>query len=201
MFALSGWSGGLADRYGARLPLVAGPAIAAAGFALMALPGTGGSYWTTFFPGVTVLGFGMAICVAPLTTTVMNALGADLAGAASGVNNAVSRIAGLLAVALFGLVMNHFFEATLQPHLDSLALPADALHALATERAKLGAMQVPASLDAGVRSSLRAAIAESFVAGFRWVMALSALMALASAAIAWLTIAAGRPPRPRPSAT
>jgi EmrB/QacA subfamily drug resistance transporter len=193
MFALSGWSGGLADRYGARLPLVVGPAIAAAGFALIALPGTGGSYWTTFFPGVTVLGLGMAICVAPLTTTVMNALGADLAGAASGVNNAVSRIAGLLAVALFGLVMNQFFVATLQPHLDSLALPAGALHALAAERAKLAAMQIPASLDAGVRSSLRSAIAASFVAGFRWVMALSALMALASAAIAWLMIAAKGP--------
>ena len=201
MFALSGWAGGLADRYGARLPLIVGPAIASAGFALMALPGAGGSYWATFFPGVTVLGFGMAICVAPLTTTVMNALGTDLAGAASGVNNAVSRIAGLLAVALFGLVMTHFFDASLQPHLDSLALPADALQALIGERAKLAAMQIPAALGAGVRSSLQAAIHAAFVAGFRWVMALSALMALASAAIAWATIGAGKPAPPRPSAT
>ena len=191
MFALSGWAGGLVDRYGARLPLVIGPVIAATGFALMALPGAGGGYWMTFFPAIIVLGFGMTICVAPLTTTVMNAVDTSLSGAASGVNNAVSRIAALLAIALFGVVMNHFFNANLQQHLSSLALPADILQALTAERAKLGAMEIPATLDSGVRSKVQAAIGESFVAGFRWVMALSALMALASAAVAWALITSG----------
>ncbi|HWW99235.1 MFS transporter [Collimonas sp.] len=192
MFLLSRWSGGLVDRYGAKKPLVIGPTIAAIGFAWFAIPGVGGSYWTNYFPAVLILGFGMSISIAPLTTTVMNAVDQSLTGAASGVNNAVSRTATLLAIAAFGIVMNLAFNVSLDRHLKTSNMAPEKLHAVEVQRAKLAAIELPEAASQSEKAFLKSAISQSYVSGFRWVMLLSACLALGSALSAWLLIA-GRP--------
>ena len=194
MFGLSRWAGGLIGRFGARPPLIVGPTIAALGFALFARPGIGGSYWTTFFPAIVVLGIGMAITVAPLTTAVMGAVEDRHAGLASGINNAVSRTAGLLAIAVFGIVVANAFGTGLEDRLDDLDLPSEARTALDDQRDRLAGAEVPADLEEGTRTAAARAVDEAFLGGFRLVMLLGAGMALASAAIAVLFIE-GKAPR------
>jgi MFS family permease len=182
---LSTWAGRLVDRYGARGPLLVGPLTAGLGFVLLALPGTTGEYWTTFFPGIAVLGLGMAVTVAPLTTTVMGAVEAERAGLASGINNAVSRAASLLSIAVFGIVAYHRFNQALGQRLNALGIPPEVQQLLAGERKKLAAAEVPSSLPAGVRSAVRTAIESSFVDAFRVIMLLSAALAVGGAVCAW----------------
>jgi EmrB/QacA subfamily drug resistance transporter len=182
MFLLSRWSGGLVARVGSRLPLTFGPIVAAAGLALYGQPGIGGSYWTTFFPAVVVLGLGMSIVVAPLTTTAMSAVEAQHAGVASGVNNAVARIAGLLAIALFGVVLVRSFDARVSAALERLRLPQATRTAVDGELSKLAGADLDAAVEPVFRDATRRAIDESFVSAFRVVMRVAAIVALAAAA-------------------
>src|SRR5712692_4064236 len=184
MFAMSRWSGGLVASIGSRWPLTVGPAIAALGVALYARPGIGGSYWMTFFPAVVVLGLGMAITVAPLTTTALGAVDARHAGVASGVNNAVARVAGLLAIAVFGVVMARTFEARVRPSVDGLGLSASTRSAIDRELPKMAGAELDAvsSIEPAQRAAVRHAIDQSFASAFRFVMLDLAALALAAAA-------------------
>jgi EmrB/QacA subfamily drug resistance transporter len=188
MFLLSRWSGGLVKRYGAKLPLIVGPIIAMTGFLLFIRPGVGGSYWTTFFPATVVLGLGMAVSVAPLTTTVMNSVKQNRAGVASGINNAVSRVAGLLAVAVLGIVMLYSFNHQLERSLTVLPVSSGTKQELINQREKLAAPDLPKDLDPRGQQLVRQAINEAFVYGFRRVMIVSAILALLSALTAAVLI-------------
>jgi EmrB/QacA subfamily drug resistance transporter len=181
---LSRWSGGLVASYGPKLPLIVGPLIAAFGFALFTLPGVGGSYWRNFFPPIVVLGLGMAVSVAPLTTTVMNSVAQRRVGIASGINNAVARSAGLLAIAVLGIVMLDVFNDGLDRRVTEWKLPALASQSLQAQRKKLAAAALPEDQDSATRQLIRRAVDESFVTGFRAIMAIGAALALASAVTA-----------------
>jgi hypothetical protein len=193
MTVLSRWSGGLIDRFGARKPLIIGPAIAAAGFALLARGGLDGSYWSDVFPSMVVLGVGLAVSVAPLTTAVINAVPAAHVGVASGINNAVADIATLLAVGLFGAAGVAVFGAALDASLAGASLPAELLPALSTIKQTLAGAELPAALAPEMRERLDAAIAAALLLSFRVQMLFAAALALCGAICAALTIARANP--------
>ncbi|MDX1545545.1 MAG: MFS transporter [Rhodothermales bacterium] len=194
MGGLSRWSGGLVERYGARTPLVVGPLVAAVGFALFALPGTSGSYWTTFFPAMTVLGLGMAISVAPLTTVVMSAVEGRQAGIASGINNAASRVAWLLAVAVLGIVAIGLFSRDLDRRLGALDLAPGVQQAVYADREKLAAAAAPPGAGAAQQQAVGAAVDAAFVWSFRVIVLAAAALAVLSALCAALMITPGGAP-------
>jgi hypothetical protein len=152
------------------------------------LPGLNAGYWQTFFPAVVVLGTGMAVSVAPLTTTVMNSVAPNRVGIASGVNNAVARGAGLLAIAVLGIVMLHCFNHVLDRRLADENAPPVVWQSLQAQRSKLAAAALPEELDQMTRQLIGQAIGESFVQAFRLIMAIGAALAVVSAIVAWLLI-------------
>ncbi|MDP9425789.1 MAG: MFS transporter, partial [Actinomycetota bacterium] len=193
-FLLSRWAGGLVTRYGAKLPLIVGPLVAACGFVLFALPGTEGSYWTTFFPAVLVQGLGMSLVIAPLTTTALNSVEGRHSGLASGVNNAVSRTAGLLAIPVLGILVFVAFSQGLDSRLEVLNLTPEARGQLEASKVDLAGAETPADLGAGQAAIVEEAVDESFVVAFRLIMLVTAGLAVASAvASAILIEGKGRP--------
>jgi MFS family permease len=193
LFVLSRWAGGLADRIGPKPLLIIGPTIAAAGFALFLVPGTDAGYWTGFFPAFVVLGLGMSLTVAPLTNTVMSAVSREHSGVASGVNNAISETAGLLAVAVFGLAMSHAFNQGLERGLQNANVPPQVREEIRSQESRLAAIEIPKRADVKQHEAIKQAIDASFVSGFRLVMELGVGLALLSALCAWLTLDGASP--------
>jgi EmrB/QacA subfamily drug resistance transporter len=189
MFLLSRWAGGLVGRYGAKLPLVLGPVVASIGFALFMLPDTNaGSYWTSFFPAIIVMSFGMAVSVAPLTTTVMGAVDERHAGIASGINNAVSRTAGLISIAVLGVVMTGVFARNFNAHLEASDLPAETRATLEAQTSRLATINIQGELKGETKQAIKRVVEASFVSGFRVVILIASALALAGGLFAWLLV-------------
>jgi MFS family permease len=182
MFVLSRWSGGLVVRVGPRFPLIVGPFIAAIGFAMFALP-THGQYWKSFFPSFLVLGFGMSITVAPLTTVVMGSVDQDRSGTASGINNAVARVAGVLAIAVLGIIMVQAFSRRLEKQLAQSSIPQSAKAEIQSRESRLAALEPPQQLDETAKDFVRAAVKDSFTFGFRIVILICSVLAAISAVV------------------
>ena len=188
-FLIGHLSARICARFGTRVPLVVASLAVAAGLLLFALPGAEhGSYWTSFFPAMVVQGFGMALVITPLTAAALGSVESARSGLASGVNNAVTRIAGLLAVAVLGMIVYATFSANLDARLEGMDLPRVVRSELEAAKADLGAAEVPESVDARTEARIKRAIEESYVAGLRAVMLVSTGLALASALAATLLV-------------
>ncbi len=185
---LSRWIGAKTETFGARRLLIGGPLLAAAGMALFALPRVGGTYWTTFFPPMAVLGLGMSLSVAPLSATVMGAVSDEHAGAASGINNAASRTAGAIAVAVVGVIVIAVFGSTLESTLADLPVSPQVRRQILAQHQNLGEVTIPSGVAGERRTELERAVDEAFVKGFRTAVLIAAgLAALSSlAALRWI---------------
>jgi hypothetical protein len=174
--------------------MTAGALFAAAGFAAFAVPGIGGSYWTTYFPAAVLLGIGGTLFVAPLTTTVFDAVDTEKSGVASGVNNAVARTAGLIAIAALGIVLAAVFNAGFDRRMGTHHLSPQTARIAHDDRDRLYAGTVPDDVPAQDRPEVEAAVREGYLAGFRGVMIASSGVCVVASLIA-LAAMPGKPVR------
>ena len=191
LIGMSGWAGRLVDRIGPRPPLILGPSLAGAGFFWLAFIGvTRGpaDFWISFFPGILIVGIGMGFTVAPLSTSVMGSVANHFSGVASGINNAVSRIGSVLAVAIVGSIALFFFASSLDGRIASLNLPQGIHQELMAEASNLGAASVPVDVTPDKTRAVGAAIKESFADTYRMIMFVCAGLAWVSAILSALLV-------------
>src|SRR5262249_2911859 len=180
MASLSRWAGGLLDRFGARLPLVIGPAISALGLGLMASMVVGGPYWEFLIP-IIILGFGMVISVAPLTTTVINSVPTNETGTASGINNAVASVANLFAVAILGAVALGILNHTLDRRLQDATLSRGVQQAIQAAHGTFVIEPALSNVRGDDRFQAETIIKGSLAESLRSVMLIAAVLALSAA--------------------
>ena len=191
MISIARFAGNIADKHGPRLLLIIGPAIAGVGLFLLSLvQQTGGAkdYWTTFFPGILVFGLGMSFTVAPLTAAVMGSADNHLSGTASGVNNAMTRIANVFANAIFGALAVIFFSNALQSDIKNITIPSQIKQTVIAQAVNLGDAKIPEHINSNIKSMIEKSYHESFIASYKKIMQLSSLLAFLGALMSFLFI-------------
>jgi MFS family permease len=191
--------GTLSDRIGARPLLVAGPTITGVGLAAFALPGVGGSYWATFLAPMVLTGFGMALTVTPLTTSVLASVEPAAAGIASGVNNTAARVGTVLAVAIVGVLVAVLYGRALDRRLATAGVPAGVSRVLVSQRQNLANVTIPEAVAPADRASVVAVIHDAFLESFRGAVLLCAAFVLLGAGLAAYTITASDTTRTEPA--
>lgn len=179
MVTFARFAGSLADKYGPRLFLIAGPSAAGAGLLVLSfVKQTHGpsEYFTTFFPGVILFGLGMSFTVAPLTATVMGSVSDHFSGTASGVNNAITRIANVFANAIFGALAVLFFSGILQQRIKSVPMNPKERSAIVIQAANLGNAKIPIGVKPGAARLIENAYHESFIGAYATIMRISAAL-------------------------
>lgn len=184
---LSGKGGSIADKIGPRLPMILGPLIVSIGMTLLVLPGKNAVYLTQYLPGLVLFGLGMALVIAPLTKSAL-AVESKYSGAASGVNNAVARVAGLLAVAMLGIIVVSLFKVQLHHNLANTNLTSIQQHQIIAQENKLGGIEIPQSFSFTEKNIANDVIDDAFLYGFRWAIGINALLAFLSAVFSFFLI-------------
>lgn len=188
----STFAGDLIRSIEARRILTVGPMIAALGFLALAVPGTDARFVTGFLPGIVLIGIGMTLSVAPLTTVVMNAVHREHAGTASGVNNTAARIAGVLAIAGLTSVAITVFAAIFEAHLHDAGVPPGMIAPLVERSALLAELAAPAGTPHEIASRVNASVATAYVQTFRVLVIVCGVLSAGSGLIAWYFLPSGR---------
>jgi EmrB/QacA subfamily drug resistance transporter len=191
MITIARFAGALADKHGPRLLLIAGPALAGLGLLILSfVKQTDGpsAYWTTFFPGILVFGLGMSFTVAPLTAAVMGSVNDHFSGTASGVNNALTRIANVFANAILGALAVLFFTGTLQGEIKNVKLNDRQKQEVIKQSVNLGNAKIPDSITGQDKATIEKAYKNSFISAFGDIMRISAGLGFLASLMAVLFI-------------
>ncbi|MGY4538212.1 EmrB/QacA subfamily drug resistance transporter [Mucilaginibacter sp. UYNi724] len=191
MITIARFAGALADKHGPRMLLIGGPAAAGAGLLILSfVKQTAGpsDYWTTFFPGILVFGLGMSFTVAPLTAAVMGSVSDHFSGAASGVNNALTRIANVFANAILGALAVLFFSGALQGQLKNAKLNDKQRKVIEQQAVNLGNAKVPYGFEVKDKAAIEKAYKNSFIAAYGNIMRIAAGLGFLGALMAVLFI-------------